>query len=70
MVANLDARGGASAGSTSFVMSLRVTGSQRSDQVLDHILSTLTQEEQRELLDALAGEIDERLDTVVETADS
>jgi RNA binding exosome subunit len=51
-------------------MSLRVAGSQRSDQVLDHILSTFTQEEQRELLDALAGEIDERLDTVVETADS
>ena len=38
--------------------------------LLDHILATLTQEEQHDLLDALAGEIEERLDTVVEAADS
>ena len=38
--------------------------------LLDHVLATLTPEEQHELLDALAGEIEERLDTVVETADS
>lgn len=38
--------------------------------LLDQVLATLTQEEQHELLDALAGEIEERLDTVVDTADS
>jgi hypothetical protein len=36
----------------------------------DHVLTRLTQEEQHELLDALAGKIEERLVTVVETADS
>jgi hypothetical protein len=38
--------------------------------LLDHVLPTLTQEEQHELLDALAGEIQERLHAVVQTADS
>ena len=38
--------------------------------LLDHVLTRLTQEEQHELLDALAGKIEERLVTVVETADS
>lgn len=38
--------------------------------LLDHILATLTQEEQHELLDALAGEMEERLDALVETAES
>jgi hypothetical protein len=38
--------------------------------LLDHVLPTLTQEEQHELLDALAGEIEERLDTLVEMAES
>ncbi len=38
--------------------------------LLDHVLTTLTQEEQHELLDALAGEIEERLDTVVDAAES
>jgi hypothetical protein len=38
--------------------------------LLDHVLPTLTQEEQHELLDALAGEIEERLDTVVDAAES
>jgi hypothetical protein len=38
--------------------------------LLDHVLPTLTQEEQHDLLDALAGEIEERLDTVVDAADS
>jgi hypothetical protein len=38
--------------------------------LLDHVLPTLTQEEQHDLLDALAGEIEERLDTVVEATDS
>jgi len=36
--------------------------------LLDHVLAKLTQEEQHELLDALAGEIEERLDSVVEAA--
>ena len=36
--------------------------------LLDHVLPTLTQEEQHELLDALAGEIEERLDALVEAA--
>lgn len=38
--------------------------------LLDHILGTLTQEQQHELLDALAGEIEGRLDALVETAES
>ena len=38
--------------------------------LLDHVLATLTQEEQHELLDALAGEVEERLDTLVETVES
>ena len=38
--------------------------------LLDHILATLTPEEQHELLDALAGEVEERLDTVVDAAES
>ncbi len=38
--------------------------------LLDHVLPTLTQEEQHELLDVLAGEIEERLDALVETTES
>ena len=38
--------------------------------LLDHILAKLAQEEQHELLDVLAGEIEERLDTVVEATDA
>ena len=38
--------------------------------LLDHVLTKLTQEEQHELLDALAGEIEERLDSVVEATDA
>lgn len=38
--------------------------------LLDHILATLTQEERHELLDALAGEMGERLDASVEIAES
>lgn len=38
--------------------------------LLDHILATLTQEEQHDLLDALAVEIEERLDALVETVES
>jgi hypothetical protein len=38
--------------------------------LLDHLLTTLTQEEQHELLDALAGEIEERLDALVEREDA
>jgi hypothetical protein len=38
--------------------------------LLDHVLAKLTQEEQHELLDALAGEIEERLDSVVEATDA
>jgi len=34
--------------------------------LLDHLLSSLTQEEQHELLDALAAEVEERLDVLVE----
>lgn len=33
---------------------------------LDEILAALTQEEQHDLLDALAGEVEERLDQVME----
>ncbi len=38
--------------------------------LLDHVLPTLTQEEQHELLDALTGEIEERLDALVEVVES
>ena len=38
--------------------------------LLDHILATLTQEEQHDLLDALAGEVEERMDALVETVES
>ena len=38
--------------------------------LLDHFLSSLTQEKQHELLDALAGEIEERLDVLVEMESS
>jgi hypothetical protein len=38
--------------------------------LLDHLLSTLTQEERHELLDALAGEVEGRLDTLVESVES
>lgn len=36
---------------------------------LDEMLALLTQEEQHDLLDALAGEIEERLDTLVVEAE-
>jgi hypothetical protein len=38
--------------------------------LLDHVLTSLTQEEQHELLDALAGEIEERLDALVGAVES
>jgi hypothetical protein len=38
--------------------------------LLDHILATLTQEEQHNLLDTLAGEIEKRMDVLVETVES
>lgn len=38
--------------------------------LLDHILTTLTPEEQHDLLEALAGEVEERLDALVETSES
>jgi hypothetical protein len=38
--------------------------------LLDHIRATLTPEEQHDLLEALAGEVEERLDALVETAES
>jgi len=38
--------------------------------LLDHILATLTQEEQHNLLDTLAGEIEKRMDAVVEVVES
>jgi hypothetical protein len=38
--------------------------------LLDHVLPTLTQEEQHELLDALAGEIEVRLDALLEDVES
>jgi hypothetical protein len=37
--------------------------------LLDHVLATLTQEEQHDLLDALAGEIEERLDALVSASE-
>ena len=38
--------------------------------ILDHILATLTQEEQHDVLDALAGEIEERMDAIVDSVES
>ena len=38
--------------------------------LLDHTLATLTQEEQHDLRDALAGEVEERLDALVEAVES
>lgn len=38
--------------------------------LLDHLLSSLTQDEQHELLDALAAEVEERLDVLVEMESS
>jgi hypothetical protein len=36
---------------------------------LDEILASLTPEEQHDLLDALAGEVEERLDQLIDTED-
>ena len=38
--------------------------------LFDHVLTTLSQEEQHDLLDALAAEVEERLDAVVEAVES
>jgi hypothetical protein len=38
--------------------------------LLDHILATLSPEEQHDLLDALAGEVEERFDVLVVTVES
>jgi hypothetical protein len=38
--------------------------------LLDHILATLTQEEQHDVLDALAAEVEERMDALVEAVES
>jgi hypothetical protein len=38
--------------------------------LLDHILATLTQDEQHDLLDALAGELEERLNALVDSVES
>ncbi len=38
--------------------------------LLDHILATLTQEEQHDLLDALAAEVEERMDALVDSVES
>ena len=37
--------------------------------LLDHVLATLTQDEQHGRLDALAGAVEERLDVLVETVE-
>ena len=37
---------------------------------LDEVLAALTQQEQHDLLDALAGEIEDRLDALVEQAEA
>ena len=37
---------------------------------LDRLLTTLTEDEQHDLLDALAAEIEERLDALVEREDA
>jgi hypothetical protein len=38
--------------------------------LLDHILATLTQEEQHDVLDALAAEVEERMDALVDSVES
>ena len=38
--------------------------------LLDHILATLSQEEQHDLLDALAAEVEERMDAFVDSVES
>jgi hypothetical protein len=38
--------------------------------LLDHILTTLSQEEQHDLLDALAAEVEERMDALVHSVES
>jgi hypothetical protein len=43
---------------------------QSTTTLLDHLLSSLTQEEQHELLDALAAEVEERLEVLVEMEQS
>jgi len=43
---------------------------QSTTTLLDRVLASLTPEEQHDLLDALAGEMEERLDTLVEKADA
>lgn len=43
---------------------------QSTTTLLDHVLASLTQEQQHELLDALAGEVEERLDALVDAVES
>jgi hypothetical protein len=43
---------------------------QSTTTLLDHQMSSLAQEEQHELLDALAAEVEERLDVLVEMEQS
>jgi len=43
---------------------------QSTTTLLDHVLASLTPEEQHDLLDALAGEVEERLDALVEVEES
>ena len=38
--------------------------------LLDHILATLTQKEQHDVLDALAAEVEERMDALVDSVES
>ena len=38
--------------------------------LLDHVLETLTHEEQHDLLDALAAEVEERMDALVDSVES
>jgi hypothetical protein len=38
--------------------------------LLDHVLATLTQEEQYDLLDALAAKVEERMETLVDSVES
>lgn len=38
--------------------------------LLDHVMSKLTQVEQHELLDALAGEVEERMDALIENEEA
>ena len=56
-------------------MSLSMTSSARefihaTTRSLDRLLTTLTEDEQHDLLDALAAEIEERLDALVERDDA